>query len=326
MTAQRETLLLVALALLIPACAPSDPVAVQVSAIQRDDVGVSAGLSVLGPDGEATRDRNRQITVQTAGTDGVFESARNVSTRNSGPVLLDIMVVADNSGSQRDHLAPMLEAIRNFARVVHAGSPEHRLGLTRVSTQSRVVQPLTSDPEVFDAALGELFITNGWSALWDGIRLANGALAEASSHADGTSVCAGGRYRAVVVFTDGRDNNSSNERPTRYEDDGIHTTLDDVLNQRIAGVRTPIHTIGIGDAIDEEALSRIATTSGAQYRWAAQMANLYGVLRSSAAQLGNVQPICFEPADCSDTRARVSVTSGRDTVTTEFEFPASCPR
>jgi hypothetical protein len=36
-----------------------------------------------------------------------------------------------------------------------------------------VREELTSDETAFSAALTGLFVTNGWSALWDGVRLAN---------------------------------------------------------------------------------------------------------------------------------------------------------
>src|SRR5258707_1211637 len=51
-----------------------------------------------------------------------------------------------------------------------------RASLVRVSTNSSIQTPLTTDGAALHQALDSLHISHGWTSLWDGIRLGNQTL------------------------------------------------------------------------------------------------------------------------------------------------------
>src|SRR5690606_14123779 len=112
------------------------------------------------------------------------------------------------------------------------GRPD-RIGLVRVSTEARVLQSLTGDREDIQEAVDSLFVTNGWTALWDGFRMANNELHEGQllELEDGSS-CFSGAYAVIVAMTDGMENNSAGQKNTKYPSDGIDTYFEDLLDLR----------------------------------------------------------------------------------------------
>ncbi len=139
--------------------------------------------------------------------------------------------------------------------------PPDAAALVRVSTEASVLQELTSTGSELDAAVESLFVANGWTALWDGIRLGAETLEDAfAEDAPG----GGNAFPVVVAFTDGRDNNSADEQDTSYAGDGIDTSLEDLFELEAGGLRVPVYPIGTGDA-DEEELSELAEATGGAY-------------------------------------------------------------
>ncbi len=317
-----RVLLLTPILLLLPACG-DDPEPSSVGSLtlriaqgRGDEAGrIGAAVSVSrGNDGAPVdlAGANPRLIVEASVDGGAWEALEGVEADYVGPHRLDVMLIADNSGSEATALETMREAIGAFATSLLRRSAEDRLGLVRVSTEARVLEELTSDETAFSAALTGLFVTNGWSALWDGVRLANETLAVAPPVLDaagghGERFCADRTYRAIVAFTDGVDNNSADEHDTRYEGDGVDTTFDDLIHLQVEGVATPIHWVGIGDRADGAALEAMADATGARYVAVDQLERLHGALTSAAARLTSQVPICFELESCGHVDLRLTV-------------------
>jgi Mg-chelatase subunit ChlD len=197
-------------------------------------------------------------------------STEHIQVRCESTVGPDIAVVVDNSGSESGTLSEVREATSRLLDYVQAA--HGRVSLTRVSTQPSVLAPLTDDMAAARSALSELHVSNGWTALYDGIRMGNETLGDAELGEDGhptgnqADFCGMDPQRAILVFTDGQENNSSDEQGSvNYPGDGINTTLDDLTRLQARGVTTPIYSIGLGDDVDHEALRGLAEKSGGKH-------------------------------------------------------------
>jgi Mg-chelatase subunit ChlD len=285
---------------------------------------IGAGLNISVPQGInwVTSAENTRVLVQTRASGGEWLGAKDVLVDWAAQPRLDVSLVVDNSGSQRNHLATEVSAIKGFARALFAGESKDRLGIVRVSTGARPLLELTDELSQVDKVAASLSVTNGWTALWDGIRVANEQLDRGAMAPDPSAVCYAGAYRSVVVFTDGRDNNSRAEESVRY-DDGIATSLAALLNLRAANMRTAIYPVGIGKNIDVDSLRRLATATGGRYTPIADWSSLVETLKSTASKLHQLTPICFIPASCDHTEARTLVTTVAEgeTLTSENVFP-----
>ncbi|MBN2197090.1 MAG: VWA domain-containing protein [Polyangiaceae bacterium] len=183
----------------------------------------------------------------------------------------DLALVLDNSGSTLSDLTVVQEGARRAVRsVLDAGG---RVSLVRSSTDSRVWSPLTDEPASLDEAIDGMFVTNGWTALWDGVRMGNETLGSVTfdeaptAAADPGAFCASTRKQGVLLFTDGQENNSAHQKlwSDAYPGDGIDTTLEDLFGLRVNGATTPIYTIGLGGRTDAAALEQLATATGGRY-------------------------------------------------------------
>lgn len=197
-------------------------------------------------------------------------STEHVQVRCEGSVGPDIALVVDNSGSEAGTLAEVREASSRL--IEHVQAAHGRVSLVRVSTQPRVIEPLTKDADRARAALGELHVSNGWTALYDGIRMGNETLGDAmlgqpqQVPADQAEFCGLDPQRAILLFTDGHENNSSNEHANdKYPGDGVNTTLADLARLQTRGVNTPIYSVGLGDDVDHDALIALAQESGGKH-------------------------------------------------------------
>ncbi|MFT6144708.1 MAG: hypothetical protein ACJAV2_002594 [Myxococcota bacterium] len=243
---------------------------------RRSGSGGYLALEVLATDslGKAVscQDGSLEIDVQVAGDDGVSASLSSESytivcdDSHTG----DLAIVVDNSGSESGFLPWLQQGPRSMVgEVIDRGG---RASITRVSTISTVEQTLTGGATVLDSAIDHGFVTNGWTALYDGVRMGNeplgGAVQDAAEadRAESLDVCcAGNRTLGIVAFTDGANNNSANEQDTSYADDGMDTTFDDLKNLRVGRTTTPIYTIGLGRHVVTDELAGLADETGGRY-------------------------------------------------------------
>lgn len=187
---------------------------------------------------------------------------------NCGAPAYDVALVLDNSGSQKAVLDKTREGARSFAQAVTSAGG--RVSVTRVSTFSEVLEPLSSDLNAVESAIDSMFVNKGWTALYDGMRMGNETLGaelgtSPESYADLGAFCNQGRGFAMVAFTNGEENNSSQQELAGADDDGMDTTINDVLGMRVNSVPTPIHTIGLGKRVDQAALSSISNQTGGRH-------------------------------------------------------------
>jgi hypothetical protein len=81
--------------------------------------------------------------------------------------------------------------------------------------------------------------------------------------------------------------------------------------------------VGVGKRIDEPALRALADQTGGRYVPIADWSQLLDALMQTAATLEKLTPVCFVPASCGDTEARVSVRGPDGTVVeASFAIPA----
>lgn len=197
-------------------------------------------------------------------------STQNIRVRCDGSIGPDIALVIDNSGSESGTLNDVRDAASRL--IEHVEGANGRISLVRVSTEPSVLQPLSNDMDAARAALGDLHVSNGWTALYDGIRVGNETLGGAVLSEDGLSAgteddfCGIDPQRAILMFTDGQENNSSDEHATEnYPGDGINTRLEDLARLQARGVATPIYSVGLGDEVDHDSLRDLAERSGGKH-------------------------------------------------------------
>lgn len=179
----------------------------------------------------------------------------------------DVALVVDNSGSEDGYLDQLRDGARVMTdNVLGAGG---RASLTRVSTNASIRQELTDEGEAVDMALDELFIDNGWTALWDGVRMGNETLGpQTETAADLDAFCGQTGRLGVVAFTDGQENNSADEQDydhDAYPGDGIDTRYSDLTALRSGGASTPVYTIGLGNEPDHLTLAGLAEATGGRH-------------------------------------------------------------
>jgi len=221
--------------------------------------------------------------------------------------LIDVALVVDNSGSEHGKLSIEQNALSHFTRGLLAARADDRIGMVRVSTAAKPLLDLTSDPAAIDGAIASLFISNGWTALWDGVWLGNELLSAAPRPVHPDSPCYAGAYRSVVVFTDGLENNSAgqlNQLGTHW-----NKTLGDLMNLRVDGMPTAIYTVGVGRGVDAAALQSLADRTGGRYMQIQAWDALINALETTATQLAALKPVCFVPASCDATEGRTTVTT-----------------
>ncbi len=229
----------------------------------------------------------------------------------------DMALVVDNSGSETGFL-PWLQQATDVM-VDNILGNNGRVSLVRVSTDSAIKVPLTEDESLLTEAVDELFITNGWTALYDGIRMGNESLGQSriltdSPHDDGNNdsddapsggdetgdFCSDDRKLGIVVFTDGGENNSAHQRYPASEDypgDGVDTNLEDLFQLEVAGVNTPIYTVGLGQRVDHEGLTSLALTSGGRHHRIDDEADLPDVFQVIADYVSSGVKVCADLPD-----------------------------
>jgi hypothetical protein len=337
------------LTLALGACgqSPREPVVSTVQAV-RAGAGADGGNVMLsadvlvtdGPVGVPCGDGQVTVTMEVSrnGEEGpwVLIEQESITTTCVDSGRGDLALVMDNSGSQVGNL----EGLRADAkRVVDQVLGEQgRASFVRVSTEAGVKSELTDDPRALSAAIDGMFVANGWTALWDGVRMGNetlgaGRLAkdQLETYSDKEGFCAASQKQGIVVFTDARDNNSAGAKLTseKYPGDGIDTSLEDILSLKVGGTQTPIYVVGLGDQVDPLALGALAEKSGGRFFGVDSPDQAGDVLGSISEYFGSAHRVCTEiPSHlCGGLDVRVTQhfnahgKSGVETTTHHVEVP-----
>jgi VWFA-related protein len=152
---------------------------------------------------------------------------------------VQIVLTLDESGSMRRAVDAMKDAAREFVRALE---PKDPLALITFSDKVQFAHDLSTVREwSYDAI--DKYQALGGTALYD-------ALYDSIMRLKSVK----GR-RAVVVLTDGRDENNPGTAP------GSVHTVNDVL-ARLKEVDAAIYAIGLGPRVDKEMLQRLADVSG----------------------------------------------------------------
>jgi Ca-activated chloride channel family protein len=154
---------------------------------------------------------------------------------------VSIVLALDSSGSMRRSAATVVEAARDF---VDAVRPEDSLAPVLFADHPVFAHDLTKNRESTRKAI-ETYQAIGGTALFD-------AVAESLARLKRVE----GR-RAIVVLTDGRDENNAGTGP------GSEHTLADVL-KLLKETEAAVFTIGLGSRVDRPALEQLAKLSGGQ--------------------------------------------------------------
>jgi VWFA-related protein len=187
---------------------------------------------------------------------------------------VSIVLALDASGSMRKSAAALVEAAQEF---VAALRPEDSLALVMFSDQSVLVHDFTTARETTTKMIGTYTASGGtalYDALWDSLTR--------MQRIEGR--------RAVVVMSDGRDENNPGTAP------GSVRTVDDVLNL-IRQANATIFTIGLGPQVDRPFLERLAELSGGESYFPVVVENLRDEFRSVVGSLRRRYVVSYTSTD-----------------------------
>jgi len=170
--------------------------------------------------------------------DGVEQS---IDAFHEAVAPVSIVLALDASGSMRRSAAAVVEAAHEF---VGALRPEDSLAPMLFADQVVLVHDLTKDRDAATKAI-DGYVATGGTALYDALSDAMARLKRVQGR------------RAIVVLTDGRDENNPGTGP------GSARTLDDVM-ALLKESDTTIFAIGLGTRVDRPPLERLAALSGGQ--------------------------------------------------------------
>lgn len=294
--------------------------AIRAGAGEAGNVFVGADLLVTESSGEAipcgVGEVEFRVEVSRNGAQGPYElvDSGRVHRTCTSPSQGQLALVLDNSQSLDDEL-PILEsaALRVADTVIDNGGS---VSLTRVSTNATVLSPLSSDREAVRGAIEGMFVSNGWTALYDGIRMANETMGESSGpghgrrFGDAGTFCAEGSSRSIVVFTDGAENNSRHQEhwSSDYPGDGVNTSLGDLLQLNVAATSTPVYTVGLGPEADHKVLGGLAEASGGRHVALDDPGDIEDVLAMLAEYGQSTHRVCTQLPDhvCGSLDVKVS--------------------
>ncbi len=154
---------------------------------------------------------------------------------------VSILLALDESGSMRKATEDVKAAALSF---VDAVRDEDKLGVILFSDGARLDTDLTLSRAVPRMSI-EGYTSRGGTALYDAVRLGLDRLANVEGR------------RAIVVLTDGRDENGPGTGP------GSRSTRDELIS-RLRDVDAAVFAIGLGPSVDRDALEALAAASGGQ--------------------------------------------------------------
>lgn len=194
-----------------------------------------------------------------------------------------VFICIDTSGSMSstDVFPTRAQAAKAAARAFIDESPQGtKIGIISFAGAAGVVAPLNADHQAVIAALDDVPLPNGATAIGDALKMAAQML-PATGH------------RVVILITDGVNNSGTD--PSE-------------IAQWLGAHHVPVYTVGIGTpngglipgtneeaTIDEEALRGYADASGGAYARAENATQL----RDALARLGRITSLTRKPVDAS---------------------------
>jgi uncharacterized protein YegL len=152
-----------------------------------------------------------------------------------------LSIIIDSSGSMKNDMTTVINAVKDLIGMM---DEYDRIQLIDFDSTVRVIKDFTNNQDALREALPSVQ-ANGGTALYDSIL--NGI--NSVKNMEG--------MRAVVILTDGKDENASGDGP------GSQSTLDD-LKERLALSHVPVFCIGLGEGAEKSTLNAIAELSKAE--------------------------------------------------------------
>jgi Ca-activated chloride channel family protein len=194
-----------------------------------------------------------------------------------------VFICIDTSGSMAstDVVPTRAQAAKEAAKAFIEESPAGtKIGIISFAGAAGVVAQLSADHQAVLAALDQIPLPNGATAIGDALKLAAGLLPPTG-------------HRVVILITDGVNNTGTDPLE---------------MAQYLGAHHVPVYTVGIGTpngglipgtneeaTIDEEALRGYAAASGGAYARAENATQL----RDALARLGRVTSLARKPVDAS---------------------------
>jgi VWFA-related protein len=187
--------------------------------------------------------RDRQPVAIGAGDLEIFEDGvrQTIDTFQEAVAPISIVLALDASGSMKSAAEAVQDAAKSFVRALRPGD---QLALMIFADEAVMVHDLTGNRQWTLDGIDQ-YKAHGGTAL-------NDALYDALTRLKRVD----GR-RAIVVLTDGRDENGPGTAP------GSRHTIGDVLDQ-IDQLDATVYGIGLGPKVDSGVLDRIAAASGGE--------------------------------------------------------------
>jgi VWFA-related protein len=196
-------------------------------------------------------------------------------TLTRGPV--SVLLLIDVSRSMggwpwgNNAIVPARRAAKSF---VDRMSDEDELALVSFSTQVYYNQPWTNDRELVKQRIDQLNVVLG-TALWDAVYLSSDLIAPRT------------KKRVMILLADGQDGASG-----RNANEAI---------QRAIQADCVVYTIGLGNDVDEQNMTRLASETGGRYYHAPEADDLDEIYLEIIQQL-ETTGVCYleyrSPIDC----------------------------
>lgn len=169
---------------------------------------------------------------------------------------VSIVMVIDSSGSMRKDAAAVKDAARAFVKALPA---KDRLAVITFADKPELAHDLSTDRSLSLGAI-DRYQANGGTALYDAVLDAVTRLKRAEGRT------------AIVVLTDGRDENNPGTAP------GSTHTLDQMITG-VKGLGATVYAIGLGTGADHEPLEKLAAASSGETYFPEDVSRLAGDYR-----------------------------------------------
>jgi len=149
-----------------------------------------------------------------------------------------LSIIIDSSGSMKNDMTTVIDAVKNLISMM---DQYDSIQLIDFDSTVRVIKDFTNNQDELRESLPNVQ-ANGGTALYDSIL--NGI--DNVKHMEG--------MRAVVILTDGKDENASGDGP------GSQSTFD-ALKEQLALSHVPVFCVGLGEGAEKSTLDTIAELS-----------------------------------------------------------------
>lgn len=280
--------------------AQQSPARLDVVAVRVEERQLTLSIALL--DGASNPVPGLQSNSFSVSIDGAAVAPGAVSTGLDAALPLGIVLAVDTSGSMQG--ASLTSARQAILPLVNAMQANDQAALLTFAQAVNVAVPLTGETGTLAAAINAMTAT-GNTALFAGVVRASELAAAAPQP-----------RRAVVLLSDGEDFGAASGGITRERA---------LEAARAAGV--PFFVVGLGQEVDQQFLTGLASTTNGQYFAATDPAQLSGLYARISDRLRQQYTVVVPlPANLAGGSHRITVTAGGVTGAASFETAGPPPR